>query len=77
MLQEKKSETIAEKQKVILMRLISELTQQSPDLYYQSTNQIARIIDGYIKQGHNMNADEIELMKKLSSRDIEVMLSLH
>ena len=77
MLQEKKSNTIAEKQKAILMRLISELSHQSPDLYYQPTNQIARLVKDHIRQGHNMNADDIELMKKLSSRDIQILLSLH
>ena len=77
MLQEKKSDTIAERQKAVLMRLIAEISHQSPDLYYQPTNQIARLLKENIRQGRNMNADDIELMKRLSSRDIQILLSLH
>ncbi len=77
MLREKKSETDAERQKAILMRLIEDVGRQYPDLYYQPTNQIARLIKSYIEQGQNMNADEIKLMKRLRSRDIQIMMSLH
>ena len=77
MLQEKKIDTDAEKQKAILLRLIGDLSHQSPDLYYQPTNQIARMLEEQIRQGVQMNADEIELMKRLSNRDIEILISLH
>jgi len=76
MLKEKKSDTDAEKQKVVLMRLISELSHKNPDLYYQPTNQIARVLEERIKKGVQMDATEIELMKKLDNRDIQILLSL-
>lgn len=77
MLQDKKSETDAEKQKVILRRLLEELNRDNPELYYQSTSQIARMIEQRIASGGTLNADELKLMEPLSSRDLEIMLSLH
>ena len=77
MLQDKKSETDAEKQKALLRRLVTEVSRESPDLYYQSTSQVARLIRDHIKNGRTLNADERKVMEPLSSRDLEVLLSLH
>ena len=77
MLQDKKSETDAEKQKVILTRLVKELSNSYPDLYYQSTTQIARLIRDLIDAGTALNGEERKVMERLGHRDIEVLLSLH
>ncbi|MEM9332602.1 MAG: hypothetical protein AAGA53_14835 [Pseudomonadota bacterium] len=77
MLQDKKSETDAEKQKVILRRLVDDLNKTNPDLYYQTTSQIARLVQQRIADRSALNADEHKLMVRLSSRDIEILLSLH
>ncbi|WP_293577251.1 hypothetical protein [Phaeobacter sp.] len=77
MLQDKKSETDAERQKALLKRLVSELSAQHPDLYYQPTSLVARLIREQIEQGKTLNQDERKLMSRLKSRDIEVLLSLH
>ncbi|MGB0694201.1 MAG: hypothetical protein ACPGOY_01035 [Rhodospirillaceae bacterium] len=77
MLQEKKSETDAEKQKILLQRLLGELSRQNPELYYQSTSEVARQIKQYTTQGGVLNKDEGALMARLSNRDVEVLLSLH
>ena len=77
MLQDKKSDTDAEKQKTILRRLVEELNRSYPDLYYQPTSEVARLASQIIQDGHSLNADEKKLMARLSSRDIEILLSLH
>lgn len=77
MLQDKKSETDAERKKVLLRRLLSDLSEANPDLYYQPTSAIARLLKDQISSGKMLNADDRKLMEPLSSRDLEVMLSLH
>ncbi|MEM0921613.1 MAG: hypothetical protein AAGI13_01115 [Pseudomonadota bacterium] len=77
MLQDKKSETDAEKQKALLRRLVQEMSRDYPDFYYQSTSQVARLIQRHIAESGKLNADEIKLTERLSQRDIEVLLSLH
>jgi len=77
MLQDKKSETDAERQKVLLRRLVNEVSRENPELYYQSTSQVARLIRDRIADGRSLNQDERALMQRLSSRDLEVLLSLH
>ncbi|CUI36701.1 hypothetical protein [Cognatishimia activa] len=77
MLQDKTADLISQKQKKLLERLVGELSKTSPDLYYQSTSQIARQIRQYIVNGAGLNQDERELMTSLEQRDIEVLLSLH
>ncbi|MEE2946539.1 MAG: hypothetical protein VX444_15335 [Pseudomonadota bacterium] len=77
MLEDKIADLISQKQKKLLERLVGELSKTSPDLYYQSTSQIARQIRQYIVNGAGLNQDERELMTSLEQRDIEVLLSLH
>ncbi|MCH2096501.1 MAG: hypothetical protein MK160_15530 [Rhodobacteraceae bacterium] len=77
MLQDKKSETDSEKQKRILRRLLETLSHEVPELYYQPTSQVARLIQTRVHDGGSLNADERALMARLSTRDIEILLSLH
>ncbi|MEM1162558.1 MAG: hypothetical protein AAGJ28_16620 [Pseudomonadota bacterium] len=77
MLQDKRTDLDAERQKKLLQRLLSEVSSQNPDLYYQSTSQIARQIADHITSGAVLHGDDRALMERLSQRDIEVLLSLH
>lgn len=77
MLQEKRKDLESEKQKKLLQRLVSELSGLYPDLYYQPTSAVADLIQRYVVKDAKLNADEHALMKPLSKRDIEVLLSLH
>ncbi|WP_424927749.1 hypothetical protein [Amaricoccus tamworthensis] len=76
MLQEKKSETDGEKRKVLLQRIMEDLSRESPEFYYQSTSEVARLVHAQIDSGR-LNADERKLLEPLTIRDIEVLLSLH
>lgn len=77
MLQEKRIDLDAEKQRKLLQRLLAELTRSRPDLYYQTTGEIARHIKGYAGDDAVIHQEERELLERLSVRDIEVLLSLH
>ncbi|WP_282603672.1 hypothetical protein [Paracoccus sp. PARArs4] len=77
MLQDKKSETDAERQKVLLQRLVGTLSREYPELYYQPTSLVARLIRQRVADGTTLNGDERKLMERLTERDIEVLLSLH
>ena len=77
MLHEKRKDLDVEKQKKLLLRLVNELTQSRPDLYYQATGEIARHIEDYIAHGAVLHGEERELLERLTVRDIEVLLSLH
>lgn len=76
MLQDKKSETDAERRKVLLHRLLSELSQTNPEMYYQSTSQVSRLLKDHISDGKSLNGDDRKLMEPLSCRDLEILLSL-
>lgn len=77
MLKDKKSETDAEKQKALIRRLVTEVSRDNPDLYYQPTSLVARLIQTHIAEGHTLNGEDRMLMQRLTTRDLEVLLSLH
>lgn len=77
MLQEKRDDLSAEKQKRLLQRLLNDLTRSRPDLYYQATTEVARHIREYIQDGAITQPEERVLLEQLSACDIEVLLSLH
>lgn len=77
MLHENKSDTDAQRQKAILERLLTRIGRDHPDLYYQPTAQIARLIHDHIRVPGTLNADDSALMTRLGTRDIEILLSLH
>ena len=76
MLEDKRKDLDAERRKVLLQRLVSELSQESPDVYYLPTAQIAMMIHADVQTGRGLNGEERALLGPLSARDIEVILSL-
>ncbi|MEM8792875.1 MAG: hypothetical protein AAGE80_14740 [Pseudomonadota bacterium] len=77
MLQDKRNDLDSEKQKKLLERLIAELSKSNPDLYYQPTVQIARLVKEHIDEGADLSVEDRALFEGLSQRDIQVLLSLH
>jgi hypothetical protein len=76
-LHEKRQDLDGEKRKVLLQRLLSDLSGLDPNLYYQSTSQIAVLMRAYIDGDAKLVQEERQLMQGLAPRDIEVLLSLH
>ncbi|MEM1373743.1 MAG: hypothetical protein AAGF78_05095 [Pseudomonadota bacterium] len=76
MLEEKRSDLESEKRKRVLQDIVQELSAEEPELYYQSTNIIAKMIHQRIQSGEGMTQDRTALLGGLSDRDIEVLLSI-
>ncbi|MEM9358815.1 MAG: hypothetical protein AAGB04_21750 [Pseudomonadota bacterium] len=74
---DERKELDAERRKKLLRRIVDDLTRSRPELYYQSTSEIARQITEVIQSGGRLAADDRALLQKLSQRDIEILLSLN
>ena len=77
MLQDKRSDLDSEKRKVLVQRLIRDLSAADPDFYYRATSDVARLIEERVLRGEGMTADERALLAPLSQRDIQLLLSHH
>lgn len=77
MLEEKRKDLIAEKQRKLIASIVEELSRQSPEFYYQSTSAIAAQIQRQVKESKTLTQDDRALLAPLSQRDIEIRLSLH
>lgn len=77
MLQDKRSDLDAEKRKLLLERLMRDLSASDPAFYYRSTSEVAQGIEQRVARGEGLNAEERALLAPLSRRDIQVLLSLH
>ncbi len=78
MLKEKRVDLDGERQKRLLFRLVSELGQADPGLYYRPTNEIARRLEKQIASNiSNLSSDDRSVLARLSWRDIQVLLSLN
>ena len=77
MLQDKRKDLDAEKRKTLLERLLQEIGREQPDLYYQSTSEIAQRLKQHIASGAALHPEDRALVARLSPRDIAVLLSLH
>jgi len=77
MLHEKRKDLDSEKQKKLLTRLLNELAHVDQQLYYRSTAEVALAIKTYIAGPAGLKNDEKALLDRLTTRDIEVLLSLH
>ena len=81
MLEEKRKDLESEQQKRIIMQLVQELSQTHPDFYYHSAAVIARLLKDYMDSNSEFwrNAklfkEERDVMKRMSQKDIEVVLS--
>ncbi|MEM8789079.1 MAG: hypothetical protein AAGE76_12535 [Pseudomonadota bacterium] len=76
MLQDKNEDLDAARTKKLLERLVSEVSRSGFDLYYASTSEIATYLLQYAKTDAQLNQDERALLKGLSRRDVEVILSI-
>ncbi|MEM7596876.1 MAG: hypothetical protein AAF382_04205 [Pseudomonadota bacterium] len=77
MLQDKRKDLDGERQKRLLQKLVSDLSHENPNVYYMPTAGIAALLHETIKTGGRLAAEDRELLQRLTSRDIEVLLSLH
>lgn len=68
--------TQAERRRDVVKRSLEALMRSNPQLYYQPTAEVARAIHEDIENGSDgLSAEDREAVKKLSARDIEVILA--
>ena len=77
MLEEKRTDLEAEKRRKLLQRLVENLSHASPAVYYMPTSEIAKLLVKTIETGGRLSPEDRAMLKPLSARDIEVILSLH
>ncbi len=76
-MEEKRKDLEASRQKELIYRIVSELNELHPSLYYAATSEIAYQVEAAILAGQGLNHDESQLLKGLSRNDIQMILSLH
>ena len=77
MLQENRKDLDGERQKVLLNRLVAQLSGSDKDLYYRSASDVARLLERYIASEATLSVEDRALLKRLSHRDIQLLLSLN
>lgn len=77
LMKEKRKELKNSQQKEIIAEVVGTLNQSHPSFYYLSTIEIAGEVRKYIDQSGNLSRDKFDLVKGLSRRDIQILLSLH
>ncbi len=76
-MEEKRQDLTSEKQKQLVQMLVSQMSQDDPQLYYLPTSQIAFQIEAYIRGDNDLSVEDLTLLAPLSAHDIQLMLSLH
>lgn len=76
-MEEKRRDLDSTKQKKIIDKILQALSEQDPSFYYMATIDVAAEVKRYIHESDALSKDELELMDKLSRRDIQILLSLH
>lgn len=66
--------THTDEQKIIIKKIVNDLSKQSHDFYYESTASIARMIHEYI-QSDQINSHFKDDVAELSIEDIQILLS--
>ncbi len=76
-MEDKRSDLKSTHQKEVIQEIIEDLNKSHPNFYYRSTTEVAAEIKKYIHEGGHLNHTQHELVKDLSRRDIQILLSLH
>jgi len=76
-MEEKHRDLKSTKQKRIIENVVQTLSKSDPQLYYLSTIELAAQIQNHISEHRALSKDDYDLVKDLSRRDIQLILSLH
>jgi len=76
-MEEKRRDLKSTQQKELLRQIMADLSKRHPSFYYLSTIEVAAEIKNYIDQNKGISRDDYLLLKGLTRRDIQIILSLH
>ena len=76
-MEDKRKNLVSSKQKELLRKILAILQNEHPSFYYLSTAEISHEIVRYGEDSGKLTHDEISLLKSLTARDVQMILSLH
>ncbi len=76
-MEEKHKDLKVTKQRELLSQILENLAKAHPDFYYLSTSDIAAALLDHVDTSAQVSLDQRALLKGLSHRDIQILLSLH
>jgi len=76
-MEEKRKNLVHSQQKQVIKEVIECLNQSHPSFYYLSTIEVAAEIRKFMHEPSNLTHDKYELVKSLSRKDIQILLSFH
>ena len=76
-MEDKRKNLVSSKQKELISVILARLQDEHPSFYYLSTSEIAHEIMQYAEEPGKLTHDEALLLKSLSVRDVQMIMSLH
>ncbi|MEM9173097.1 MAG: hypothetical protein AAGA84_10370 [Pseudomonadota bacterium] len=76
-MEEKRRDLKITQRRRLLERMVADLANSNPNLYYMPTIDVATLLEEHIRKGDALSQEEHELLKPLSRRDIQILLSIH
>ncbi|NND00009.1 MAG: hypothetical protein HKN85_07495 [Gammaproteobacteria bacterium] len=76
-MEEKRKNLKSTQRREVIDRIMASLASSHPSFYYLSTIEIAAEIKAHVHKSGNLSNDDYLLLKDLSRRDIQIMLSMH
>ena len=75
-MEEKRTNLRSIKQRALLQKLVEELGRKNPQLYYQSTMQIAFALKDHIAKDAKLDQEDADLVSGLKPKDIQIILGV-
>ncbi|MEM9387241.1 MAG: hypothetical protein AAGA68_19425 [Pseudomonadota bacterium] len=75
-MEDKRQDLKSEKQRRFLEDMVARMAEEHPSFYYLPTVEIAAKLEQRIRAGDSMSVTEQELMRGLSTRDIQILLAV-
>ncbi|MFK7855964.1 MAG: hypothetical protein AB8B79_17740 [Granulosicoccus sp.] len=72
---EANEQTLSQRQHSVVKRCLDTLMSENPQSYYEPTSEIAREILALMSRPEFLDKHELEAVKPLKSRDIEILLA--
>ncbi len=69
-----KEELLSDQKKKVIDKIISELSQSDPQLYYTDSSSVASIVKDYIDD-KKLERGHYEMVKDMSAHDIQMLMS--
>lgn len=76
-MEEKRKNLKSKKQKAVISRIVTALSESHPNFYYLSTSDIAFHVADYIQNQQHLNKQDRDLVGHLKPHDIQIILSFH